>query len=110
MDYSPLSSVQLVFNSNTNETCVDIPLDDDLEVENVETFGARISSEDPEVEILVSEIDVFIADTTRKFLHLYICNDSMMMAHVCVPSQSLTWSLIQWNTWFQSLTVSSQSV
>ena len=89
MDYTPIS-VTLVFNSNINQTCADIPLDEDLIVENVESFGAQLSSQDPEVVIFVSEIDVFIADTTRK-IQLYICNNiyiyssaCMTMAHGCV--------------------------
>lgn len=69
-DYVSVSE-QIVFNATTNEVCVDIVINEDLIVEEPESFTVGLSTDDEDAVFVRQQIEDFIVDTTRE-THLHI--------------------------------------
>ena len=55
-----------MFNATTTEVCADIPLLEDLLVEDVEEFTVGLSSDDPAVSFPMDQARVILVDTTSE--------------------------------------------
>ena len=64
-DYTS-TTVDLIFNSNTNEVCTNITLLEDLVVEDAEQFRVILSSADPAVTLIRDVARVAIVDRTSE--------------------------------------------
>ena len=77
-DFSAVSD-DLTFGESTSRACVDIPVEDDIAVENPENFTVVLSGGDPVIDFMPSTSTVTIID-----------NDGKSKLQQCPPSLSLS--------------------
>ena len=60
-----------MFNATTKEVCIDIVINEDLIVEEPESFTVGLSTNDEDAMFVRQQIEDFIVDTTRNtYLHI----------------------------------------
>ena len=60
-----------MFNATTKEVCIDIVINEDLIVEEPESFTVGLSTDDEDAMFVRQQIEDFIVDTTRNtYLHI----------------------------------------
>ena len=64
-DFSAVSA-DLTFDESTSKACVDIPVEDDIAVENPENFTVVLSGGDPVIDFIPSTSTVTIIDNDGK--------------------------------------------